>query len=128
MWSPNELLKTEKQRDILSYITLQFFPFKKVPLEHYPLVPVILLFFANSVLYFPGPADFILLWDRQSSFLQKPHYLRCAPYQQQGHNYIHSFIMLAVELLQHISRKGPNQVSDGTHPHQIKGISQQSRR
>lgn len=36
MWSPNELLKTEKQRDILSYITLQFFPFKKVPLEHYP--------------------------------------------------------------------------------------------
>ena len=38
MWSPNELLKTEKQRDILSYITLQFFPFKKVPLEHYPKV------------------------------------------------------------------------------------------
>lgn len=38
MWSPNELLKTEKQRDILSYITLQFFPFKKVPLEHYPNV------------------------------------------------------------------------------------------
>lgn len=36
MWSPNELLKTEKQRDILSYITLQFFPFKNVPLEHYP--------------------------------------------------------------------------------------------
>ena len=36
MWSPNELLKIEKQRDILSYITLQFFPFKKVPLEHYP--------------------------------------------------------------------------------------------
>ena len=36
MWSPNELLNTEKQRDILSYITLQFFPFKKVPLEHYP--------------------------------------------------------------------------------------------
>ncbi len=23
MWSPNELLKIEKQRDILSYITLQ---------------------------------------------------------------------------------------------------------
>ena len=40
MWSPNELLKTEKQRDILSYITLQFFPFKKVPLEHYPLQSV----------------------------------------------------------------------------------------
>lgn len=40
MWSPNELLKTEKQRDILSYITLQFFPFKKVPLEHYPKVTV----------------------------------------------------------------------------------------
>lgn len=38
MWSPNELLKIEKQRDILSYITLQFFHFKKVPLEHYPLV------------------------------------------------------------------------------------------
>ena len=36
MWSPNELLKIEKQRDILSYITLQFFHFKKVPLEHYP--------------------------------------------------------------------------------------------
>ena len=40
MWSPNELLKTEKQRDILSYITLQFFPFKKVPLEHYPFFGV----------------------------------------------------------------------------------------
>lgn len=40
MWSPNELLKTEKQRDILSYITLQFFPFKKVPLEHYPKAAV----------------------------------------------------------------------------------------
>mgnify|MGYP000780617832 FL=1 len=38
MWSPNELLKIEKQRDILSYITLQFFHFKKVPLEHCPLV------------------------------------------------------------------------------------------
>ncbi len=37
MWSPNELLKIEKQRDILSYITLQFFHFKKVPLEHCPL-------------------------------------------------------------------------------------------
>jgi len=36
MWSPNELLKIEKQRDILSYITLQFFHFKKVPLEHCP--------------------------------------------------------------------------------------------
>lgn len=43
MWSPNELLKTEKQRDILSYITLQFFPFKKVPLEHYPFGCVLLL-------------------------------------------------------------------------------------
>lgn len=40
MWSPNELLKIEKQRDILSYITLQFFHFKKVPLEHCPLVTV----------------------------------------------------------------------------------------
>ena len=39
MWSPNELLKIEKQRDILSYITLQFFHFKKVPLEHCPFVP-----------------------------------------------------------------------------------------
>lgn len=38
MWSPNELLKIEKQRDILSYITLQFFHFKKVPLEHCPLL------------------------------------------------------------------------------------------
>lgn len=44
MWSPNELLKTEKQRDILSYITLQFFPFKKVPLEHYPKVMGIFLY------------------------------------------------------------------------------------
>ena len=44
MWSPNELLKTEKQRDILSYITLQFFPFKKVPLEHYPKVGGYFLF------------------------------------------------------------------------------------
>lgn len=43
MWSPNELLKTEKQRDILSYITLQFFPFKKVPLEHYPLWQLLFL-------------------------------------------------------------------------------------
>ena len=38
MWSPNELLKIEKQRDILSYITLQFFHFKKVPLEHCPFL------------------------------------------------------------------------------------------
>lgn len=44
MWSPNELLKTEKQRDILSYITLQFFPFKKVPLEHYPLYNLLFLY------------------------------------------------------------------------------------
>lgn len=40
MWSPNELLKIEKQRDILSYITLQFFHFKKVPLEHCPFTTV----------------------------------------------------------------------------------------
>ena len=40
MWSPNELLKIEKQRDILSYITLQFFHFKKVPLEHCPFCAV----------------------------------------------------------------------------------------
>ena len=45
MWSPNELLKTEKQRDILSYITLQFFPFKKVPLEHYPFFTVYFFLF-----------------------------------------------------------------------------------
>lgn len=44
MWSPNELLKIEKQRDILSYITLQFFHFKKVPLEHCPLLSALLLF------------------------------------------------------------------------------------
>lgn len=44
MWSPNELLKIEKQRDILSYITLQFFHFKKVPLEHCPLGCPLLLF------------------------------------------------------------------------------------
>ena len=41
MWSPNELLKIEKQRDILSYITLQFFHFKKVPLEHCPFTVVL---------------------------------------------------------------------------------------
>lgn len=44
MWSPNELLKIEKQRDILSYITLQFFHFKKVPLEHCPFVWSLFLF------------------------------------------------------------------------------------
>lgn len=46
MWSPNELLKIEKQRDILSYITLQFFHFKKVPLEHCPFA-ALLFFFAR---------------------------------------------------------------------------------
>lgn len=46
MWSPNELLKIEKQRDILSYITLQFFHFKKVPLEHCP--------FGQRNFYFTG--------------------------------------------------------------------------
>ena len=50
MWSPNELLKIEKQRDILSYITLQFFHFKKVPLEHCPLGRGI--FSWKTVLYF----------------------------------------------------------------------------
>lgn len=44
MWSPNELLKIEKQRDILSYITLQFFHFKKVPLEHCPFGEAYLIF------------------------------------------------------------------------------------
>lgn len=44
MWSPNELLKIEKQRDILSYITLQFFHFKKVPLEHCPFASPLFLF------------------------------------------------------------------------------------
>ena len=48
MWSPNELLKIEKQRDILSYITLQFFHFKKVPLEHCPLLPELLRFAYSS--------------------------------------------------------------------------------
>ena len=47
MWSPNELLKIEKQRDILSYITLQFFHFKKVPLEHCPLRKQLLLWWAR---------------------------------------------------------------------------------
>lgn len=51
MWSPNELLKTEKQRDILSYITLQFFPFKKVPLEHYPNVRSLFIFPHPSLYY-----------------------------------------------------------------------------
>ena len=64
MWSPNELLKIEKQRDILSYITLQFFHFKKVPLEHCPFGEVYLIFslglfcnspiFVCSVLFFAG--------------------------------------------------------------------------
>ena len=50
MWSPNELLKIEKQRDILSYITLQFFHFKKVPLEHCPfLVSLFLSFFPEGI-------------------------------------------------------------------------------
>lgn len=48
MWSPNELLKIEKQRDILSYITLQFFHFKKVPLEHCPFDPSPLLMSKNK--------------------------------------------------------------------------------
>lgn len=50
MWSPNELLKIEKQRDILSYITLQFFHFKKVPLEHCPFVS--LSFRAATTIYY----------------------------------------------------------------------------
>lgn len=54
MWSPNELLKTEKQRDILSYITLQFFPFKKVPLEHYPFAAVLFIFSILVYGYVPG--------------------------------------------------------------------------
>lgn len=56
MWSPNELLKTEKQRDILSYITLQFFPFKKVPLEHYPKVTVCFLFLISYLTAFKKPS------------------------------------------------------------------------
>ena len=51
MWSPNELLKIEKQRDILSYITLQFFHFKKVPLEHCP-------FFLHGFFFLKGSAFF----------------------------------------------------------------------
>lgn len=50
MWSPNELLKIEKQRDILSYITLQFFHFKKVPLEHCPFGIPHFLFIYDSPL------------------------------------------------------------------------------
>lgn len=50
MWSPNELLKIEKQRDILSYITLQFFHFKKVPLEHCPLFTSVLSSFVRPLL------------------------------------------------------------------------------
>lgn len=48
MWSPNELLKIEKQRDILSYITLQFFHFKKVPLEHCPLIGAVFFYDIGS--------------------------------------------------------------------------------
>ena len=55
MWSPNELLKTEKQRDILSYITLQFFPFKKVPLEHYPKCVVLFCFPIEKCCYLYTP-------------------------------------------------------------------------
>ena len=54
MWSPNELLKIEKQRDILSYITLQFFHFKKVPLEHCPFVQQL---FSRIVIIYPAPAQ-----------------------------------------------------------------------
>lgn len=49
MWSPNELLKIEKQRDILSYITLQFFHFKKVPLEHCPLAGEPFFYFSGKM-------------------------------------------------------------------------------
>ena len=62
MWSPNELLKIEKQRDILSYITLQFFHFKKVPLEHCPLC-VGLLYFIKvglSIASFLGRMTFLI--------------------------------------------------------------------
>ena len=48
MWSPNELLKIEKQRDILSYITLQFFHFKKVPLEHCPFLGASFLVYSTD--------------------------------------------------------------------------------
>lgn len=51
MWSPNELLKIEKQRDILSYITLQFFHFKKVPLEHCPFWGTTLFLHASGGAY-----------------------------------------------------------------------------
>lgn len=57
MWSPNELLKIEKQRDILSYITLQFFHFKKVPLEHCPLQQLLFLSVDSRFLFQP-PALF----------------------------------------------------------------------
>lgn len=54
MWSPNELLKIEKQRDILSYITLQFFHFKKVPLEHCPLYCALLFGILFSFIILSG--------------------------------------------------------------------------
>lgn len=62
MWSPNELLKIEKQRDILSYITLQFFHFKKVPLEHCPLYDC--LFFLHSCAGAKSAAAFFVFLHR----------------------------------------------------------------
>ena len=41
------------------------------------------------------------------------------PYQQQSHNVVHKFIMAAVEVLQNVSCKSPDQVSESTKEHQI---------
>ena len=39
MWSPNEISKQEKQRDIFAYITLPFFQVKKGSLSTFRFVP-----------------------------------------------------------------------------------------
>ena len=38
MWSPNEISKQEKQRDIFAYITLPFFQIKKGSLSTFRFV------------------------------------------------------------------------------------------
>ena len=41
MWSPNEISKQEKQRDIFAYITLPFFQIKKGSLSTFRFRPAL---------------------------------------------------------------------------------------
>ena len=43
MWSPNEISKQEKQRDIFAYITLPFFQVKKGSLSTFRFILAIFL-------------------------------------------------------------------------------------